>query len=84
MEHEQVIDFIAGRRRQLKISQKELGEAIGVSANHISRIETHKQNPSFEIVVRICTVLNLDIVIRAKRGMLDREMKHSSFFMTTD
>lgn len=67
MEHEQVIDFIAGRRRQLKISQKELGEAIGVSANHISRIETHKQNPSFDVVMRMCKELDLQLEIRTNQ-----------------
>lgn len=47
------------RRKELKIKQSEMAEALNVSNNHISSIETGKQKPSLDIFISICEYLNV-------------------------
>jgi len=46
------------RRKELKIKQSEMAEALNVSNNHISSIETGKQKPSLDMFISICVYLN--------------------------
>lgn len=45
------------RRRELKITQKEIAEKIGVSDKYISNIETGKRNINLEMLSRMCEIL---------------------------
>ena len=47
------------RRKELKISQGQLAEDVGVSNNHISSIETGKETPSLDTFIRICNGLKV-------------------------
>ena len=47
------------RRKELKIKQSEMAEALNVSNNHISSIETGKQKPSLDMFISICEYLNV-------------------------
>ena len=47
------------RRKELKISQGQLAEDVGISNNHISSIETGKETPSLDTFVRICNGLKV-------------------------
>lgn len=62
----EIIDYLAGRRRQLRISQEELGKRVGFSRNHIGKIERHATNPTFASVVRMCEALEIDINLTEK------------------
>ncbi len=46
-------------RFQQKLTQSQLSEKIGVSDVHISRIETGACGTEFEIIEKLCTVLNI-------------------------
>lgn len=47
------------RRKELRIKQAELAEALDISNNHMSSIETGKQKPSLDIFIGICKGLNV-------------------------
>lgn len=47
------------RRKELKITQSELAEEIGISNNHISSIETGNETPSLDTFIRICNGLKV-------------------------
>ena len=49
---------IQSRRKELKITQGQLAEKVGISNNHMSSIETGKQAPSLDTFVSICESLN--------------------------
>lgn len=38
-------------RKQAKLSQRKLGDAIGYSANHISLVETGNSVPNFDMLI---------------------------------
>lgn len=47
------------RRKELKMTQGELAENIGISNNHMSSIENAKETPSLDTFVRICDSLKV-------------------------
>lgn len=47
------------RRKELKIKQAELAEALGISNNHMSSIENEKQKPSLDTFIGICKCLRV-------------------------
>ena len=66
----------AGRRlRRLRkskgLTQKALGERVGVSDRHISTVENGRENPGFETLIRLCDVLNVTpdyLILGSRRG----------------
>ncbi|MCX5720310.1 MAG: XRE family transcriptional regulator [Nitrospirae bacterium] len=52
---------IRGFRRFLGMSQKEFGQKIGLSYQHISRYEQGKITPSGEVLVKICESYNINL-----------------------
>ncbi len=46
-------------RRSRKMTQKELGRRTGVSDRHISTLENGKENPGFDLLIRLCDVLEV-------------------------
>ncbi len=52
---------ISTQRRQLRITQEELAEKVGVSAKHISAIETGRTKPNIQLLYDISTALNVTI-----------------------
>lgn len=47
------------RRKELKITQSQLAEDIGISKNYVSSIETGNETPSLDTFIRICNRLNV-------------------------
>ena len=47
------------RRKELKITQSVLAEAVGVSNNHISAIENGSEHPSLPTLLGICDELHV-------------------------
>lgn len=66
MDEKKIIDVLAGRRRQLNISQRALGERIGMSRNHIGRIERHELSPTLGVVTRMVEALDMDMELKEK------------------
>lgn len=52
---------ISELRKQRKITQEELAETIGYSTNHISKLESARTNPSFDLLVKISNALNIEL-----------------------
>lgn len=50
---------IKRRRKELKLKQIELAEALNISTNHMSSIENAKQKPSLDTFIRICEELKV-------------------------
>lgn len=44
------------------ISQLQLGNEVNLSGNHIGRIERGETNPTIEIIIDLCSFLQIDIL----------------------
>lgn len=61
-----IISQIVLRRKELNLSQKKLSEIVGIEKSTIGRIETLKNVPQLNTLVKILSVLNLEICVRDK------------------
>lgn len=48
-------------RKQAGMTQRELGDAVGVSFTHISKIESETEQPSLDLLKRLAVELDADI-----------------------
>lgn len=49
------------KRKLMKLSQSDLAEKVGTSSVTISNIESLRNKPSNELLIKICKVLEIDI-----------------------
>jgi transcriptional regulator with XRE-family HTH domain len=56
-----MLSKLRDRRKQLDLSQAELGAMINVSQEHISAIELGVRVPSLAILIRLSKALNVDL-----------------------
>ena len=63
---------IRRRRQDLKITQQQLGEAIGVTPQHISVIEQDKRSPSLSSLAKLAEDLGVtvDYLVTGKKGII--------------
>jgi len=54
-------EFIRDGRNAKKLSQQELAASLGMNQSYLSRIEQGSRNVDFELAVKICSHLNLDL-----------------------
>jgi len=66
MDEKKIVNDLAGRRRQLNISQRALGERIGISRNHIGRIERHELSPTLGAITRMAEAFDMDLELKEK------------------
>lgn len=52
---------ISKLRNKKNLTQAELGELVGRSTNHISKLELARTNPSFELLENIAKALNIEL-----------------------
>jgi len=52
---------IAEARKQLKMSQADLGNKVGVSREIIGRYERNEVSPSIEVAIKIAEILNVSL-----------------------
>lgn len=52
---------IADLRNKRGLTQEKLAEMVEYSTNHISKLESARTNPSFELLVNISKALNVEI-----------------------
>ena len=53
--------FIAAKRREQNLTQKQLAEKIGVSDKTVSKWETGKTMPDYSVVEQLCETLNISV-----------------------
>lgn len=48
-------------RKRQKFSQEQVAEKAGISTNYLSRIECGKENPTFDMLVKLSAALKTDL-----------------------
>ena len=63
---------IKKKRLSLKITQQELAEALGLTAQHISAIEQNKRSPSLNMLAKLAENLGVstDYLVSSKEGII--------------
>lgn len=54
---------VRNRRRDMRLSQKELCSRLGISPALLSLIENDKRDPSWELVRRLVKLFGIDVII---------------------
>lgn len=54
------LSIIKKLRKELNLSQQELGNKLGVSGSYIQQLETNKKNPSIKTLSKIAVALNIE------------------------
>lgn len=62
-------ELLRAWRTARKLSQLDMAETAGVSARHLSYLETGRSNPSRDMVLLLCDVL--DVPLRQRNALLD-------------
>ena len=70
---------IKNRRLELKISQRELAEKIGITQPFMAEIESGRKNPSVETLDKICEHLSLN-AINLSEQKIDLSIEKSPTF----
>lgn len=62
-------------RKQIGMTAKQLGEAVGVTDAAISQYENEKRQPSFEVLLKMCEVLGCssDYLLRGEGATPEME-----------
>lgn len=63
MSAQKLINLIIRRRNELKITLTELAIKSGLSELTISEIESNKSIPSLDTLIKILTILNVDLLL---------------------
>ncbi|HBI62205.1 MAG TPA: hypothetical protein DDY31_13500 [Lachnospiraceae bacterium] len=61
MEQEKIGKFIAAQRKEKQMTQRQLGEALGISDKAISKWECGKGLPDISIMVPLCELLEINV-----------------------
>jgi len=63
---------IRKRRQELKLTQEDLAQALGLTPQHISGIEQDKRNPSLSSLAKLAEELGItvDYLITGKEGVI--------------
>lgn len=54
-------NIIAIKREQLKLTQEQLGEIVGVKPNTISQYENGKRKPRGEVAIKLSEILGIPL-----------------------
>ncbi len=60
----EIVEILKARRKELKMNQTQLAEAIGTKRQHIGQIEGHERVPTITTLLKICEALDLEITIQ--------------------
>jgi len=66
MKKSEIGEYIAERRKSLRVNQCELAKLCGVSEHALGDLERGSGNPTFDLLERICDVLGLEIGLSPK------------------
>lgn len=59
-------EYIANRRKSLRITQGDLADLCGISEHALGNLERGKGNPTFDLIDKVCDVLGLEIHLAPK------------------
>lgn len=54
-------EMIRNKRKEVKITQQELGEILGVSSQMIAQYENNKRKPKIDTLRKICKAMNITV-----------------------
>lgn len=63
---QQLTLLLKSMRKQAGLTQKEMGEKLGVSQRVFARNETHPEKVHFERILQILSELDADLIIRER------------------
>lgn len=63
---EQVATSLKEARKEMKITQQELADRLGVSTRYIKELESGRLNPSLDAVEKYCFALNVRVDIKVE------------------
>lgn len=58
---ENIIDEIAKKRKDVGLSHQKLAELAQIDRSTVSLIENKKRNPSFLIILKLCSALDISL-----------------------
>lgn len=59
--------MIKEARLEAGLTQKELGERLGISSTAVNKLENQKTSPSVGTLNRIAKALNIELIVQFKR-----------------
>jgi len=62
----QVTPLLKSLRNQRGLTQKQLGEKLGVSQRMVAQIEAHPEKTRFERILQILSILDADLIVRER------------------
>lgn len=64
---EEIIKSIISRRKELKISQRELAKLTDINRAHVGKIEVMQISPTLATLDKLLPALGLELIIREKQ-----------------
>lgn len=61
-----LLDSITSFRKQKKLTQQDLAEAINTKAQQISKYERAEQTPSLSVLLKLCDALGMELALISK------------------
>jgi len=71
----QLSSLVKNLRKQVGLTQRELGEKLGLSQRMVAKIEANPEKVSFERILQMLHELNTDLVVRERN---DKPVKDHS------
>jgi len=68
----QVAPLIKSLRNQHGLTQKQLGEKLGISQRMVAFVEANPEKTRFERILQILSILDADLIIRDRNANIDK------------
>jgi len=65
-------DSLKERRKQLRMTQFDLAELAGISANTLYKIERNQANPTLAVIEKITLILGLELSLSIRQVNINR------------
>ena len=76
MDQEKIGKFIAERRKQMQLTQKQLADKIGISDKTVSKWECGRGLPEVAFMLPLCSSLNINVNELLSGEKLSNESYH--------
>jgi transcriptional regulator with XRE-family HTH domain len=67
MEIKSIGESISIRRKELRITQRDLADLAGISINTLYKLERGQGNPSLDVLTKIATVLGMQLKLEVNK-----------------
>jgi HTH-type transcriptional regulator/antitoxin HipB len=65
---QQLSSLLKNMRKQSGLTQKEMGDKLGISQRVFARNETHPEKVHFERILQILSELDADLIVRERKS----------------